>query len=86
MEIAGKTGTSQVRRITMQDRHAGLTKTTHLPWKYREHGLFIGFAPAHAPRYAIAVVVEHAGGSSIAAQAARDILTKAQLLEQESPL
>ncbi|MBS0271407.1 MAG: penicillin-binding protein 2 [Proteobacteria bacterium] len=86
MEMAGKTGTSQVRRITMQDRHAGLTKTTHLPWKYREHGLFIGFAPAHSPRYAIAVVVEHAGSSSIAAQAARDILTKAQYLEQENSL
>lgn len=86
MEMGGKTGTSQVRRITMQDRQAGLTKTTHLPWKYREHGLFIAFAPIHSPRYAIAVVIEHAGGSSLAAQAARDILTKTQSLEQESPL
>lgn len=83
MEMGGKTGTSQVRRITIQQRMAGQTKTTHLPWKYREHGLFIGFAPIHAPRYAIAVVIEHSGGSSVAAHAARDILWKAQLLEKE---
>lgn len=83
MEMGGKTGTSQVRRITMQQRMAGQTKTHHLPWKYREHGLFIGYAPIHAPRYAIAVVIEHSGGSSVAAHAARDILWKAQLLEKE---
>ena len=83
-EMVGKTGTSQVRRITLKQREAGETKTTHLPWKYREHGLFIGCAPAKAPRYAIAVVAEHAGGSGRAVQAARDILLKAQLLEKES--
>ena len=85
-EMGGKTGTSQVRRITMQQRKAGQTKTTHLPWKYREHGLFIGYAPVQAPRYAIAVIVAHAGGASLAIQAARDILLKAQLLEMESAL
>jgi len=83
MEMAGKTGTSQVRRITMAQREAGQTTTHHLPWKYREHGLFVGCAPILDPRYAIAVVVEHAGGSGLAVQAARDILLKAQLLEQE---
>jgi len=84
MEMAGKTGTSQVRCITLQQRKAGQTKTTHLPWKYREHGLFVGYAPIHAPRYAIAVVVEHVGGAGLAVQAARDILLKAQLLEKET--
>ncbi|MBI2707419.1 MAG: penicillin-binding protein 2, partial [Proteobacteria bacterium] len=84
MEMAGKTGTSQVRRITLQQRKAGQTKTSHLPWKYREHGLFVGYAPIHAPRYAIAVVVEHVGGAGLAVQAARDILLKAQLLERDS--
>ncbi|MBA3813837.1 MAG: penicillin-binding protein 2 [Alphaproteobacteria bacterium] len=79
LEMAGKTGTSQVRRITLAQRKAGLTKTHHLAWKYREHGLFIG----HASHYAIAVVVEHAGGSGPAAQAARDILEKAQILERD---
>lgn len=84
MEMGGKTGTSQVRRITMEQRKAGQTKTAHLPWKYREHGFFVGFAPIHTPRYAIAVLVEHAGGSGPAVQAARDILLKAQLLEKEN--
>lgn len=83
-EMAGKTGTSQVCRITMKQRKAGLTKTTHLPWKYREHGLFIGFAPLDQPKYAIAVVVAHAGGSGAAVQAARDILQYAQRLERGS--
>ncbi len=82
MEMAGKTGTTQVRRITMQQRAAGITKTHHLPWKYREHGLFMGYAPAHAPRFAIAVVVEHSGGGSVAARVARDVLLKAQQLEK----
>lgn len=82
MEMAGKTGTTQVRRITMQQRAAGITKTYHLPWKYREHGLFVGYAPARDPRFAIAVVVEHGGGGSVAARAARDILLKAQQLEK----
>lgn len=83
-KMGGKTGTSQVRRITMEQRKAGLTKTTHLPWKYREHGFFVGYAPVHAPRYAIAVIVEHAGGAGPAVQAAGDILLKAQLLEKEN--
>ena len=83
-EMGGKTGTSQVRRITLEQRRAGQTKTGHLAWKYREHGLFVGYAPIHSPRYAIAVVVEHAGGPRGAIQAARDILLKAQLLEEES--
>ncbi len=81
-EMAGKTGTSQVRRITMEQRKAGMTKTHHLAWKFREHGLFVGYAPIHAPRYAIAVVIEHAGGSGSAVQVARDILLKAQLIEK----
>lgn len=83
-EMGGKTGTSQVRRITLEQRRAGQTKTNHLAWKYREHGIFVGYAPIHNPRYAIAVVVEHGGGPRGAIQAARDILLKAQLLEEEN--
>jgi penicillin-binding protein 2 len=82
-EMSGKTGTSQVRRITMEQRKAGLTKTHHLDWKYREHAIFIGYAPLQDPKYAIAVVIEHAGGSGPAVQVARDVLLKAQLLERE---
>lgn len=85
MEMGGKTGTSQVRRITLAQRKAGQTKTHHLAWKYREHGLFVGYAPVDAPRYAIAVVVEHAGGSGPATQAAGEILQYAQELERGNP-
>ncbi|MEM7171822.1 MAG: penicillin-binding protein 2 [Pseudomonadota bacterium] len=77
-ELAGKTGTSQVRRITMAERAAGVTKNEQLPWRRRDHGLFVAYAPIHNPRYACAVVVEHGGGSKSAAPIARDILLEAQ--------
>ncbi|MEB3702866.1 Cell division protein FtsI/penicillin-binding protein 2 [Candidatus Bealeia paramacronuclearis] len=76
--MGGKTGTSQVRRITDQQRLSGQTKTHHLPWKYREHGTFVGFAPSDHPKYAVAVVIEHSAGAAPAAQVARDILQFAQ--------
>ncbi len=78
-EMAGKTGTSQVRRITMAERAAGITKNRDLPWRRRDHALFVAFAPVDRPRYACAVVVEHGGGGSkVAAPIARDILTETQ--------
>lgn len=84
MEMAGKTGTAQVRRITMAERLAGVKKNEDLPWERRDHALFVGFAPVHAPRYAVAVVVEHGGGGSrVAGPIARDILYEAQLRERE---
>lgn len=79
LELGGKTGTSQVRRITMAERLAGLRRQEDLPWHERHHGLFVGYAPIHAPRYACSVVVEHGGGgASAAAPIARDILLEAQ--------
>ncbi|MEM9787000.1 MAG: penicillin-binding protein 2 [Pseudomonadota bacterium] len=78
-KMAGKTGTSQVRRITPEERAAGVTKNEDLPWERRDHGLFVGYAPYDNPRYACAVVVEHGGsGSRSAAPIARDILLQAQ--------
>lgn len=78
-KMAGKTGTSQVRRITPEERAAGVTKNEDLPWERRDHGLFVGYAPYDKPRYACAVVVEHGGsGSRAAAPIARDILLQAQ--------
>ncbi|KQU55660.1 penicillin-binding protein 2 [Sphingomonas sp. Leaf339] len=59
--IAGKTGTAQVRRITMAERRGGVLKNGQLPFKMRDHALFVGFAPADNPRYAMAVVLEHNG-------------------------
>jgi penicillin-binding protein 2 len=79
MELAGKTGTAQVRRITMAERASGVTKNEQLPWRRRDHALFVCFAPVHKPRYACAVVVEHGGGgSAVAAPIARDILLETQ--------
>ncbi|GBD41018.1 Peptidoglycan D,D-transpeptidase MrdA [bacterium HR39] len=76
VRLAGKTGTSQVRRITRKERLAGLT-TEDLPWEERDHALFVCYAPADAPRYAVAVVVEHGGsGGRVAAPIARDIVQR----------
>jgi penicillin-binding protein 2 len=79
-EMAGKTGTAQVRRITNEERHSGLTPMSQQPWAYREHALFIAFAPVEKPRYAISVVLEHGGNAHTEPQVqfARDILTFAQ--------
>jgi penicillin-binding protein 2 len=78
MTMAGKTGTSQVRRISRTERLTGVIKNENLPWKERDHALFIAYAPVDRPRYATAVLVEHGGsGSSTAAPIARDILQKA---------
>jgi penicillin-binding protein 2 len=75
VRMAGKTGTSQVRRITEEERERGVIRNEDLPWRRRDHGLFIAFAPYDAPRYAIALIVEHGGGgSTAAAKPARDIL------------
>ena len=80
-EMAGKTGTSQVRRISRSERRSGVIRNEHLPWEKRDHALFIGYAPVTRPRYAIAVVIEHGGaGSKAAAPVARDILIAAQRL------
>jgi len=59
--LAAKTGTAQVRRISMAERSSGVLKNASLPFKMRDHALFICFAPADNPRYAAAVVLEHGG-------------------------
>lgn len=66
--MAGKTGTAQVVSLAKSDGKTG-------PWKYRDHGLFIFFAPFDNPRYAGAVVIEHGGGSGAAYPIARDVMT-----------
>lgn len=82
--FGGKTGTSQVRRITMEDRLEGI-ENRDLPWRLRHHSLFVGYAPLHAPRYACAVVVEHGGSGSVtAAPIASDLLLKVQELDPAS--
>ena len=74
IEMAGKTGTVQVVRISEAEREKGLIKNQDRPWKKRDHALFVGYAPVSNPKYAISVVVEHGGsGSSVAAPIARDV-------------
>jgi penicillin-binding protein 2 len=78
LTMAGKTGTAQVRRITREERRRGVIRNENLAWRQRDHALFVAFAPVLAPRYAIAVVIEHGGsGSAAAAPVARDIMTLA---------
>ncbi|MCB2045563.1 MAG: penicillin-binding protein 2 [Novosphingobium sp.] len=68
IKMAGKTGTAQVVSLSVSRGKGG-------PWKYRDHGLFIFFAPFDKPRYAGAVVIEHGGGSGAAYPIARDVMT-----------
>jgi len=78
MLFAGKTGTSQVRNISASERASGVIRNDQLPWNRRDHALFVGYAPADAPRYAVSVVVEHGGGgSAVAAPVARDAILRA---------
>ena len=77
MLMAGKSGTSQVRNISAAERETGVVDNVDRPWKERDHALFVAYAPADAPRYAVAVVVEHGGGGSLAAAPiARDALLR----------
>ncbi|MCD2315902.1 penicillin-binding protein 2 [Sphingomonas sp. IC-11] len=61
IDLAAKTGTAQVRRITMAERRSGVLSNAQLPFKLRDHALFICFAPADNPRYAAGIVLEHNG-------------------------
>lgn len=80
-DMAGKTGTAQVRRLTAELRGRSADS---IPWKFRDHALFIAFAPVIKPRYAISVVIEHGGGGSrMAAPIAKDIMT---LVGQRDPV
>lgn len=66
VQMAGKTGTAQV--VSLDKSKSGL-------WKYKDHGLFVFFAPFDKPKYAGAVVIEHGGGSGAAYPIARDVMT-----------
>lgn len=69
VKLAGKTGTAQV--VNLDFGRGG----NDVAWKFRDHGLFVCFAPVDNPRYAAAVVIEHGGGSGAAYPVARDVLT-----------
>ncbi len=78
-EMAGKTGTAQVRRISKEEHIAGVKKNDTLPWKLRDHALFIAYAPVSQPKYATAIIQEHGATTSHPhVQMVRDILLFAQ--------
>jgi penicillin-binding protein 2 len=82
VKMGGKTGTTQVRRISMRERRTGIIREEILPWRLRNHALFVGFTPIEKPRYAVAVVVEHgSSGAAVAAPIASAILQEALRLD-----
>ena len=87
-QFAGKTGTSQVKRITKKARELDL-KTSEIPYNERDHALYIAFGPYKNPRYALSIVIEHGGsGSSTAAPIAKKlfklIIDRHELREKKS--
>lgn len=79
--FGGKTGTSQVRKLLVHGQNQN-----SLPWEYRHHAWFVGYAPVHAPEICCSVIIEHGGGgASAAAPVARDVLRKALELKQNPP-
>lgn len=82
IKMGGKTGTTQVRRISLQERARGIRRDEDLPWKYRNHAWFMAYAPHDNPKYAVAVIVEHGrSGSGVAAPIASKILEEAIKLD-----
>ena len=73
-KMAGKTGTSQVRKISIEERDKGVLKNEEIEYKLRDHSIFTSFAPFDNPKIAITVVAEHMGsGSKVAAPIAKNI-------------
>lgn len=75
VQLAGKTGSTQVRRVSRAARESGHFHSENLPWEFRPHALFVCYAPYDQPRYAVSVVVEHGNaGAAAAAPLARGIM------------
>ncbi len=72
VRFAGKTGTAQVVRRKSDEEEEAQKEEEEIPYQYRDHALFVSYAPAKNPQIAVAVVVEHGGhGSSAAAPVAK---------------
>jgi penicillin-binding protein 2 len=83
--LAGKTGSSQVRRVSRKERESSSFDSKNLPWEFRPHALFVAYAPYEQPRYALSVVIEHGNaGGTAAAPIAREIMTEALRLDPAS--
>ena len=82
--MAGKTGTAQVRVISAAERARGVRSNESLPWRLRDHALFVAFAPYDDPRYAMSVIVQHGGGgAAVAAPKGREIMRVALLKDAD---
>jgi penicillin-binding protein 2 len=78
IQMAGKTGTGQVRGISASERATGVRSNARLPWKLRDHSIFVGYAPYDRPRFAVGTIVEHGGsGAKRAANISRAVLGEA---------
>lgn len=85
VQMAGKTGSAQVRRVPRALRESGHFNSMNLPWEYRPHALFICYAPYDNPRYSVAVIVEHGNaGATEAAPLAARIMTDTLLRDPAS--
>ena len=74
VKFAGKTGTSQVRQITLSERESDDFRKKEQEWKNKDHALFVGYLPYDDPKYAISVIIEHGGsGASTAAPIAKQV-------------
>ena len=75
VKIGGKTGTSQVVRIKEEDREDDLYKKKEIKDKFKDHSVFVGYAPIEDPKYIVSVIIENGGsGSAVAAPLAHKIL------------
>ena len=82
IKFAGKTGTSQVKRITLSERESDDFRKKEQEWKNRDHALFVGYMPHDDPKYAISVIIEHGGsGASTAAPIAKQIFNYINKIE-----
>ncbi|MDC0060211.1 penicillin-binding protein 2 [Pelagibacteraceae bacterium] len=82
IKFAGKTGTSQVRRISLSERESDDFREKEQEWKNRDHALFVGYTPYDDPKYSISVIIEHGGsGASTAAPIAKQIFNYINELE-----
>ena len=72
--FSGKTGTSQVKKITLAERESDDFRNIEIAWKNRDHALFVGYVPSDNPKFSISVIIEHGGsGASTAAPIAKDV-------------
>tara|TARA_Y100001970_G_scaffold64739_1_gene82877 strand:+ start:1858 stop:3663 length:1806 start_codon:yes stop_codon:yes gene_type:complete len=72
--FSGKTGTSQVKKITMEERESEDFRNIEIEWKNRDHALFVGYMPSDKPKFAISIVIEHGGsGAATAAPIAKEV-------------